>query len=201
MKTITLLAIFMAFSILSNVSASSDCDHMGRATTTDQKNMALDVALKFLGLEEKNILKMEVSNYASWKSIQVMCLADIVHFANVEIENRDGEGRRCVTTMDLHTKDFFVAQLEYNREYKARNVQTNCFDENQSQRESVNQCDSMSQCPRKRDGTLYRDIYDSCSCKYITEMIQFDDVQGLYEDFYNPEASFSKPEGLQSPFN
>ena len=201
MKTITLLAIFMAFSILSSVSAANDCDHMGRATTTDQKAMALDIANKFLSLSDDQILKMKVTNYESWKSIQVMCLADIVHFANIEVENRDGEGRRCVTTMDLHTKDYFVAQLEYNREYKPRNVQTNCFDESQTQRNMVSQCDSMSQCPRKRDGTLYRDIYDNCSCKYITEMVQYIDVQSLYEDFYNPEAKFSKPESINSPFN
>lgn len=201
MKALTLLAIFMAFSFIATVQAENNCDNMGRATTTDQKNMALDIALKFLSLTQEDVLKMKVSNYASWKSIQVMCLADIVHFANVEVEKRDGEGRRCVTTLDLHTKDYFVAQLEYNREYKARNVQTNCFDEDENQQEQRNHCESMTQCPSRRDGKLHRDIYDNCKCKYITEMVQYTDVQADYEDFYNPSKPFSRPQGIQSPFN
>lgn len=200
MKALTLLAIFVAFSMIANVYATS-CDHMGRATTTDQKAMAIDIALKFLELPEKDVLKMKVTEYSSWKAMQIQCLADIVHFAKVEIENRDKDGHRCITTVDLHTKDYFVAQLEYNREYKARNVKVECFREDEQQRQARVQCDAMSKCPSQRDAMLYRDIYDNCSCKYFTEMIQYDDVQELYEDFYNPSKPFSKPESIESPFN
>ncbi len=180
---------------------TNDCSFMGRATTTDQKSMAYDIAFKYLGLQGSQVIRMQTSDYVSWKSMQVQCLANIIHYARVSVESRDGQGRRCLTELDLHTKDYFVAQLEYNREYKARNVETTCFKEDAEQSQQRLQCDQMPKCPTKRDGLQVRDLYNNCECSYVLDLVDYEEVSEDYEDFYNPNRPFKKPEGLQSPFN
>lgn len=179
---------------------ANDCSHVGRATTTDQKSMAHAIAFKYLGLKNSEVIRMEVSQYVSWKTNQEMCLADVIHYARIKVEAKDGANRRCITELDLHTKDYFVGQIEYGREYKARNVETACFEESEVQANQRRACEEMSACPIKRDGVLIRDLYNNCECSYILDLVDYENVQDLYEGFFSPQNEFKKPENLQSPF-
>jgi hypothetical protein len=186
--------------LLSFIANANDCSHVGRATTTDQKSMAHAIAFKYLGLKTSEVIRMETSQYVSWKTNQEMCLADVIHYARVRVEARDGVGRRCITELNLHTKDYFVGQVEYSREYKARDVETNCFEENVEQSAQRLACESMPKCPVKRDGVRVRDLYNNCECSYVLDLVDFEDVTELYEGFFSPQNEFNKPQNLQSPF-
>lgn len=192
---LVLTALFFNSNLFAN-----DCSHVGRATTTDQKSMAHAIAFKYLGLKTKDVIRMETSQYVSWKTNQEMCLADVIHYARVTVEAKDGAGRRCVTSLNLHTKDYFVGQVEYSREYKARDVETDCFEESEAQANQRLKCEAMPACPIKRDGVRVRDLNKNCECSYVLDLVDYEDVTKIYEGFFSPKKEFNKPENLESPF-
>ncbi|MCF8060563.1 MAG: hypothetical protein K9K67_14775 [Bacteriovoracaceae bacterium] len=188
------------FSALLSPVFALECEHMARATTTDQKNMAFDIAFKFLQYSPEEIISMQTTEYVSWKSNQIGCLADVSHYAKVIVVKKDGPGKRCATELDLYAKDFFVAQINYIRDYKPRNTKTICYEESESEMASRNKCEQMTACPRQRDGLLYRDITANCECRPLYNMVKFDEVSERYEGFYNPKKEFSKPADIEDLF-
>jgi|GEM_PF-3118536 len=195
---ILLLSLFLT--ILSNSSfAELNCSQFGRATTSDQKSMSNAIALGFLSLDESKVLSAGTTDYTSWKGKQVSCLADVIHYAKVEIlEKRNNQV--CTTTLDLHTKDYFAGRQTFEREYKPRNVETICEAPSADIAQKMLLCEMKGPCPRTRDGIQNRDIFNDCECSYFEERISFVDTADIYADFFNPEVSFDKPEELSSPF-
>ncbi len=194
------LLISILLSALFSPTFATECENMGRATTTDQKNMAFDIAFKFLEYSQKEIISLETEDYVSWKVNQIGCMADIVHYAKIRVVKKNGPGKRCVTELDLYTKDFFVAQINYTRDYKPRNVVTDCYEENTEEQIARNKCEQMTACPRAEGGTLYRDISANCECRHTYDFVQYEDTLDLYDNFYSPKREFSKPPGVEDLF-
>jgi len=191
--------ILTALCLVTFTSQANLCSNIGRAITTDQKSMSNAISLGYLGLSEENVLRAGTSEYVSWKENQKGCLADVVHFAKVTVLEKRGE-EVCETSLDLHTKDYFVDRTEYEREYKPRNVESTCFAPTGELKEKINQCEAMAACPKSRDGLLVRDIDNNCECSFFYDRIQFEDVGEEYEGFFNPVMDFGKPVGVRSLF-
>ncbi|MCR9205262.1 MAG: hypothetical protein NXH75_11825 [Halobacteriovoraceae bacterium] len=193
-----MLVVFFSSSVYAQMTLNL-CQNVGRATTTDQKSMSHAIAKGYLGLKDENILTAGTSEYVSWKLNQKGCLADIVHYALVTVVERKGE-EVCETTLDLHTKDYFVDRTEFEREFKPRNVKKTCALPEGELAERINKCDSMGACPRSREGMLTRDILNGCACTFLYDRLDFEEVSDVYSEFFNPNISFDKPEGLNTPF-
>lgn len=191
----------IAFLILS-VSLSSQahiCDDIVRAVTTDQKDMVMAVTLnpQALGLSPFAIYSMEMTNYVSWKENQVGCLADVLHRADIEVKSVKGP-QLCTTKMTLHRKDEFVSG-NGAAVYKIRERQDNCTAPSPEERTNINKCAAVA-CPYVGENPTFPDFKGNCECKFFDEVIQLEEEWQKYEDFYNPEKSFAKPEGVESPF-
>lgn len=193
------LIVFSALFFVSSF-AGELCSNVGRATTTDQKSMSNAIALGFLNIKEENIYNAKTENYVSWKVNQEGCLADIIHYAKVSVLERRGNDV-CETVLDLHTKDYFSGRVSFEREYKPRNVETNCFTPEGELANTISKCEAMPKCPMTRDGLQTRDIFNNCECSFLYDKLDFEDVVEFYEGFFNPEREFKKPEGLSSPFD
>lgn len=191
--------ILLALGLLTFSSHAIFCENVGRATTTDQKSMSNAISLGYLGLDEENILRAGTSGYFSWKENQKGCLADVLHFTVVTVLEKKGE-EVCETTLDLHTKDYFVDRTDFEREYKPRNVETTCFAPTGELKERMDKCEAMPACPKSRDGLLVRDIDNNCDCSFYYDRLKFDDVSDQYLEFFNPWKEFKKPEGFTSLF-
>lgn len=178
---------------------AQDCSSFGRAVITDQKNMASDVALGYLGLDQSQVTKLQVSNYASWKENQRGCLANVIHYAKVLVETKQGN-ERCTTTLDLHTKDDFTSSVQFEREYKARNAETVCSTETEAEANISALCQSTPSCPREGGVKLVKDYEDNCGCKYFEDIIAYEDTGDQYDNFFGILNLVKKPEGLYSPF-
>jgi hypothetical protein len=174
-----------------------DCGQYSRAVVTDQKNMATDVALQYLQVDKEKVTRLEVKDYVSWKENQKGCLADVIHYAKIEIDTIEGE-KRCSTTMDLHTKDDFTSSVQFEREYKVRNVQKECEEQTATQ---ALQCQQTPRCPREGGSRLVKDYQDECKCKFFDQIVLFEDTGDLYDNFFSVLNLIKKPAELFSPFS
>lgn len=201
MKKLALITAMLINLFATTKAVANDCEFMGRATTTDQKKMVLDITYKFFELEVEDVLALSIDNYVSWKLNQLNCLADIGHYALVTIESINANEERCTTVLDVYAKDNFVLQFEYWRDYKPRNIQKNCVAETEEQAEMRKACEAKPTCFGPNGEVITKDIYDNCSCKFPEDIIKYEEVQDQYEDFYSKRKSFKKPDYINSPFD
>lgn len=183
-------------------SDTNNCSHIGRATVTDQKGMAVATALRGLGIKQDSIIYLESSDYVSWKGEQKGCLANILHKTKIKVIYKTAIHSRCETTLDLHTKDHFLSADDEGslREYKMRNLEESCYDENEEMIAQTNRCDSQEKCPLVDSVRLVKDYYDNCNCKSFLDTVRTEDTGDTYKDFFNPNKSYLKPESINSPF-
>jgi len=178
---------------------AQDCSSFSRAVVTDQKNMASDVALQYLQVDQQKVTHLEVRDYSSWKQNQKGCLADVIHYAQIVLELKK-ENTRCLMIMDLHTKDDFTSGAQFEREYKVRNITQECGQESPQQAAQAMSCEQAPKCERGAGAQIVKDYNDNCRCKYFEELTQLDDTGDLYDDFFNVLNLFKKPVDIISPF-
>lgn len=175
------------------------CDDVVRAVTTDQKSMVMALTLNpgALNLSPFDVYSMQITDYVSWKENQKGCLADVLHRATVEVQSINNL-QICTTKLTLHRKDEFVSG-DGAAVYKIRDRQDSCVNPSLEQGAKIAQCQAVA-CPYVGESPTFADHRDNCTCKFFDELIQFEEEWPKYEDFYNPEKPFAKPEGVESPF-
>ena len=179
---------------------SQDCSRVARATSADQKKMAMDVTFLYLGEDARDIIEINVDDYVSWKENQKGCLADVLHYAKINVVVKKAQGSRCTISLELHAKDYFVSSENFEREYKPRNVTRTCQDETLVQEEIRLKCDQQKACPFNNDIRLFRQYDENCSCVLFDKLIKFVNVQDQYKDFFSPEVDFNRPEDIPDMF-
>lgn len=191
------LALFIAFAFQVN---AQDCSNMGRAIVTDQKNMSFDMTFKYFQADYRKLISLGTSDYVSWKGEQVGCLANVGHFAVFKLVTKGEAGQRCESTVDVYALDHFVHTTTFEREYKPRNLEENCRPETPEEAAITAKCEALPQCPRVDNNIQIRDYNDDCACKFVPDMISFDDQVGAYEDFFNPKKEFPRPDSIDDLF-
>lgn len=192
--------IFILIVLMAVPGSAHICDSVVRAVNTDQKSMVMGVTLNpaALNLWPENVYGMRIDGYVSWKEMQKGCLADVLHRADVEIQYLQAD-QLCTSRMVLHRKDEFVSG-DAAAVYKIRDRNDSCVAPSTEQTATIQQCRATT-CPYVGDSPTFADFQDNCVCKIFDDMIQFKDESPKYENFYDPALSFSKPEGIETPFS
>ncbi len=196
-----LFLTILLFSLNSHSEQPIDCSDIVRAPNQDQINLLLDISFapQVLDLSPRSVFSSKVLKYDSWKAKQnPNCLADVVHRAEVEVRTIQGT-KICTNTLVAHRKDVFTHST-FTSEYKIRDKKEVCVEASQQEAEIVKSCQA-AQCGAVNDAKTFADHLDGCKCKFYEDTLIIQDKTGLYEGFFNLDASFPKPADVDSPFS
>lgn len=177
-----------------------NCDQWARAVNTDQKDMVMAVIFSedAFNMDVRQVYSSKIENYVSWKGEQQNCAANVLHKADLEIKSIETTGQLCTQTFTLHRFDNFLI-FPTITDYKIRDLKKTCASFTPLELQTVRAC-YITTCPMVGNARTFPDYTDNCTCKLFDDMIRFKDESANYENFFDPQSVFEKPESVESPF-